>query len=238
MLPKAEIMIFEKENILNILFNKIRTSNLPDEQKQILLKRLENCPEEDLKIMVLTLLEEVDIEKLLKLIKLSYEEFVRRAVTRLKEKSYKGIHSVYSGFNDAFRRYYDEDPVKIIRELSAEGKVFLRPARGGFIIYLPENTPQEIKRLNVFLKEIKKLDSLAKIKQEDQYRIIIFSLYNDETEFAELQKSYGKTIINEVSKELQNALMQFLELENGDEERDIKRKLKELGLTYPLFIED
>jgi hypothetical protein len=103
---------------------------------------------------------------------------------------------------------------------------------------LPENTPQEIKRLNVFLKEIKKLDSLAKIKQEDQYRIIIFSLYNDETEFAELQKSYGKTIINEVSKELQNALMQFLELENGDEERDIKRKLKELGLTYPLFIED
>jgi len=39
--------------------------------------------------------------------KSSYEEFVRRAIESLRAEGYKGIHSVYSGFNDAFRRYFE-----------------------------------------------------------------------------------------------------------------------------------
>jgi hypothetical protein len=39
--------------------------------------------------------------------KFSYEEFVRQAILKLRIGNYKGIHSVYSGFNEAFRKYYD-----------------------------------------------------------------------------------------------------------------------------------
>jgi len=55
--------------------------------------------------------------------KLSYEEFVRRAIESLRAEGYKGIHSVYSGFNDTFRRYFNgADPVNITNQLAAEGK--------------------------------------------------------------------------------------------------------------------
>ncbi|MGQ9570385.1 MAG: hypothetical protein ACUVUQ_06005 [Thermodesulfovibrionales bacterium] len=33
--------------------------------------------------------------------KLSYEEFVRKAIVSLQKEGYKGIHSVYSCFNNA-----------------------------------------------------------------------------------------------------------------------------------------
>ncbi len=38
--------------------------------------------------------------------KLSYEEFVRKAIVSLWKEGYKGIHSVYSGFNNAFRKIF------------------------------------------------------------------------------------------------------------------------------------
>ena len=34
---------------------------------------------------------------------LNEEEFVFRAIKRLRKPPYKGIHSVYSGFNQAFK---------------------------------------------------------------------------------------------------------------------------------------
>ena len=38
--------------------------------------------------------------------KLSYEEFIKKAIVSLRKGNYKGIHTVYSGFNEAFKDYY------------------------------------------------------------------------------------------------------------------------------------
>ena len=78
--------------------------------------------------------------------KISYEEFTRRAILKLKTNNYKGIHSVYSGFNDAFRKYYaGVNPVDITTQLANEGKIILRPAKGGVILYLPGDVSQTTK---------------------------------------------------------------------------------------------
>ncbi|GAB4390385.1 MAG: hypothetical protein Kow0025_22030 [Thermodesulfovibrionales bacterium] len=71
--------------------------------------------------------------------KLSHEDFVRKAIVTLRKDGYKGIHTVYSGFNEAFKKYYDgEDPVKATNRLASEGKIVIRPVRGGVMLYLPE----------------------------------------------------------------------------------------------------
>lgn len=75
--------------------------------------------------------------------KLSYEEFVRQAILKLRTGNYKGIHSVYSGFNDALRKYYDgANPIEITNQLVLEKKIVIRPVKGGVMIYLPEDAPQ------------------------------------------------------------------------------------------------
>jgi len=74
--------------------------------------------------------------------KLSHEEFIRKAVVSLRKEGYKGIHSVYSGFNAAFKKYFDgENPVEATNKLSAEGKIIIRPVKGGVMLYLPEEAP-------------------------------------------------------------------------------------------------
>lgn len=71
---------------------------------------------------------------------LTEEEFVLRAIRALRKPGYKGIHSVYSGFNEAFRRYFGgRDPVEATSRLAKEGKIILRPVRGGVMLYLPED---------------------------------------------------------------------------------------------------
>jgi len=75
--------------------------------------------------------------------KLSYEEFIRKAISTLRTPGYRGIHSVYSGFNEAFRKYYDgEDPVKVTNQLAKEGKLIIRPVKGGVMLYLPEDVAE------------------------------------------------------------------------------------------------
>ena len=73
--------------------------------------------------------------------KLTEEEFVRKAVKKLRGK-YKGIHTVYSGFNSAFKEYFGTNPVEATQRLAREGKINIRPVRGGVMIYLPEDSPQ------------------------------------------------------------------------------------------------
>jgi hypothetical protein len=74
--------------------------------------------------------------------KLSYEEFVKKAIVSLRKEGYKGIHSVYSGFNVAFKKYYNgENPVDATNQLAKEGKVVIRPVKGGVMLYLPEDAP-------------------------------------------------------------------------------------------------
>ena len=72
----------------------------------------------------------------------NYEEFFKLAIVRLRNTSKSlGIHSVYSGFNQAFREYFKEDPIKITQALSNDGKIAIRPVKGGVMIYLPGEAP-------------------------------------------------------------------------------------------------
>jgi hypothetical protein len=74
--------------------------------------------------------------------KMSHEEFVKKAVVSLRKEGYKGIHSVYSGFNNAFKKYFDgENPVEVTNRLAMEGKIIIRPVKGGVMLYLPEDAP-------------------------------------------------------------------------------------------------
>ncbi|MFX0198016.1 MAG: Eco57I restriction-modification methylase domain-containing protein [Candidatus Hodarchaeota archaeon] len=73
--------------------------------------------------------------------KMSEHEFVARAIMKLRHPPYKAIHSVYSGFNQAFTEYFKKDPVEAIKRLVEEGNIVTRPAKGGVLMYLPEDAP-------------------------------------------------------------------------------------------------
>jgi len=74
--------------------------------------------------------------------KLNHEEFVKKAIVSLRKPGYKGIHTVFSGFNEAFKRYFEgENPVEVTQKLAEEEKIVLRPVKGGVMIYLPEEAP-------------------------------------------------------------------------------------------------
>jgi hypothetical protein len=84
--------------------------------------------------------------------KLSETEFVKRAIVKLRKDPYKGIHSVYSGFNQAFRDYFNDDPVKWTTQLADEGVVETRRARGGIMLYLPGEAPAQSSSKEVLKK--------------------------------------------------------------------------------------
>mgnify|MGYP001102268580 CR=1 FL=1 len=76
--------------------------------------------------------------------KMGYMEFVERAITRLRNGKSKGIHTVYSGFNSAFREYYGDDvnPIEVTKKLEEQGKIVIRPCKGGVMLYLAGDAPQ------------------------------------------------------------------------------------------------
>jgi hypothetical protein len=85
--------------------------------------------------------------------KLTYEEFVKQAILKLRTGNYKGIHTVYSGFNEAFRKYFDgASPIEITNQLAQERKIVIRPVKGGVMLYLPEDVPQTSKAEQVLKK--------------------------------------------------------------------------------------
>ena len=84
--------------------------------------------------------------------KLSEYDFLVRAIKKLRKPPYKGIHSVYSGFNRAFREYFDKDPVEVTIRLAEEGKIVTHPVRGGVTLYLPEDAPASGSPKNVLDK--------------------------------------------------------------------------------------
>ncbi len=55
--------------------------------------------------------------------KLTEEEFVLQAIKKLRKEPFRGIHSVYSGFNEAFRKYFGTNPVEATSRLAAAGKI-------------------------------------------------------------------------------------------------------------------
>jgi len=69
------------------------------------------------------------------------EEFVRRAVLRLRKGTAKSIHTVYSGFNAAWRQYYGTDPIQGVKALEKLGICVTHPVKGGARLYLAEDAP-------------------------------------------------------------------------------------------------
>jgi len=69
---------------------------------------------------------------------ISPEDFVLHAITVNKEKGYKGLHSVWSGFNAAFRQHFGaaEDPIATTTQMRKSEKIAVFPAKGGVLLYL------------------------------------------------------------------------------------------------------
>lgn len=87
--------------------------------------------------------------------KLSYEEFITKAIVSLRKDGYKGIHTVYSGFNEAFKDYYPNvNPIDVTNALAKEGKIVIRPVKGGVMLYLPTDAPQQSQTAKDALKKM------------------------------------------------------------------------------------
>ena len=74
--------------------------------------------------------------------KLTHKEFTEKAVKNLRREGYKGIHSVFSGFNAAFREYFDTDPIEATQAMAKKEHITIRPARKGCMIYLHGESPK------------------------------------------------------------------------------------------------
>lgn len=71
--------------------------------------------------------------------KIAYGEFVKRAITRLRQENENGIHAEKSGFIDAFKKYYDgEDPLKIISNLVKKGEITIKKVPDGIMLYFSD----------------------------------------------------------------------------------------------------
>lgn len=84
--------------------------------------------------------------------KLTEDEFVLRAIEKLRKPPYKGIHTVYSGFNQAFRKEYNSDPVVVTNRMAEEGRITIRPVKGGVMLYLAQDAPSSINVQEVLRK--------------------------------------------------------------------------------------
>jgi hypothetical protein len=85
--------------------------------------------------------------------KVSHEEFVSLAILKLRTGNFRGIHSVYSGFNEAFKLYFEgENPVQITGKLAEDGKIVIRPTKRGVMLYLPGEAPQSNRGENALKK--------------------------------------------------------------------------------------
>jgi len=86
---------------------------------------------------------------------LSEEEFVIVGIKKLRREPYKGIHSVFSGFNEAFRKHFNKDPIEFTSKMASAGKVEIMPLKNGkgVMLYLPGDGPRG-KKTEEALKKI------------------------------------------------------------------------------------
>ena len=74
--------------------------------------------------------------------KMTMGEFVVKAIEKGRTSKSQGIHVVFSGFNEAFKAYFDgADPRASTATLQAEGLIVVRPCRGGAMIYKAAEAP-------------------------------------------------------------------------------------------------
>lgn len=71
--------------------------------------------------------------------KMTHREFILAGIKGLRKPGYVGIHVVYSGFNEAFRKYFKEEPREHVDKLVKEGVIVSRLVKGGVVISLAED---------------------------------------------------------------------------------------------------
>ena len=69
-------------------------------------------------------------------------------------KPYKGIHTTFSRFNEAFRELFKDsaegnDPVTATQGAAEEGYIISRPAFKGATLYLPADAPESKAQSNL-----------------------------------------------------------------------------------------
>ena len=154
--------------------------------------------------------------------KLTEEEFVLQAIKKLRKEPYRGIHSVYSGFNEAFRKYFDKNPVEVTSRLAGEGKIETRPFKGGMMLFLPGEAPKrpsadEIIQLilgsgNQSLSEEEfAIEGIKKLRKEP-YRGIhsVFSGFNDA-----YRKHFNKDPIEFTGKMVSAGKIEIIPIRSG-----------------------
>jgi hypothetical protein len=154
--------------------------------------------------------------------KLTEEEFVLQAIKRLRKEPFRGIHSVYSGFNEAFRKYFGTNPVEVTSRLATEGKIETRPFKGGVMLFLPGEAPkrpsaEEIIQLilgtgSPSLSEEEFVTEGIKKLRKDPYRGIhsVFSGFNDA-----FRKHFNKDPIEFTSKMVSAGKVEIIPLRSG-----------------------
>ena len=154
--------------------------------------------------------------------KLTEEEFVLQAIRKLRKEPYRGIHGVYSGFNEAFRKYFGTNPVEITSRLAAEGKIESRPFKGGVMLFLPGEAPKrpsadEIIQLilgsgNPSLSEEEFVTEGIKNLRKEPYRGIhsVFSGFNEA-----FRKHFNKDPIEFTSKMVSAGKLDIIPVKSG-----------------------
>jgi hypothetical protein len=154
--------------------------------------------------------------------KLTEEEFVLQAIKRLRKEPFRGIHSVYSGFNEAFRKYFGTNPVEVTSRLAAEGKLETRPFKGGVMLFLPGEAPKrpsadEIIQLilgsgSSSLSEEEFVIEGIKTLRKEPYRGIhsVFSGLNDA-----FRKHFNKDPVEFTSKMVSAGKLEIIPLKSG-----------------------
>ena len=154
--------------------------------------------------------------------KLTEEEFVVQAIRKLRKDPFRGIHSVYSGFNEAFRKYFGTNPVEATSRLASEGKIETRPFKGGVMLFLPGEAPkrpsaEEIIQLISGLKgqslseEEFVIEGIKKLRKEPYKGIhSVYSGFNDA-----FRKHFNKDPIEVTSKLASEGKVEIIPLRSG-----------------------
>jgi hypothetical protein len=153
--------------------------------------------------------------------KLTEEEFVVEAIKKLRKDPFRGIHSVYSGFNEAFRKYYGTNPVEATSRLAAEGKIEVRPFKGGAMLFLPGEAPkrpstEEIIRListgsQSLSEEEFVIEGIKRLRKEPYKGIhSVFSGFNDA-----FRKHFNKDPIEVTSKMASEGKLEIIPQKSG-----------------------
>ncbi len=152
--------------------------------------------------------------------KLTEEEFVVQAIQKLRKDPFRGIHSVYSGFNEAFRKYFGSNPVEATSRLAAEGKIETRPFKGGAMLFLPGEAPkrpsvEEIVRQVLDDRSLSEeefvLEGIKKLRK-DPYKGInsVFSGFNEA-----FRKHFAKDPIEITGKMASEGKIEVLPMKGG-----------------------